>query len=42
MQVAAAMFTPASLMAAATSASAPGEFSMSIARSYAMPREPIH
>src|SRR5690348_2936324 len=36
MQVAAAMLTPASLIAAATSASAPGEFSMSMTRSYAM------
>src|SRR5437867_2170694 len=33
MQVAAAMFTPASLIAAATCASAPGLFSMSMARS---------
>src|SRR4051794_8938514 len=35
MQVAAAMFTPASLIAAATSASAPGLFSMSMTRSTA-------
>ena len=33
MQVAAAMFTPASLIAAATLASAPGVFSMSMTRS---------
>ena len=33
MQAAAAMFTPASLIAVATSASAPGRFSMSITRS---------
>src|SRR5215208_3548042 len=36
MQVAAAMFTPASLIAAATSARAPGVFSMSMTRSTAM------
>src|SRR5581483_11011734 len=36
MHVAAAMFTPASLIAAATRASAPGVFSMSMTRSYAM------
>src|SRR5690242_2716965 len=36
MHVAAAMFTPASLIAAATWASAPGVFSMSMTRSYAM------
>src|SRR5947209_2678243 len=36
MQVAAARFTPASLTAAATRASAPGVFSMSMTRSYAM------
>ena len=36
MQVAAAMFTPASLIAAATCASAPGVFSMSMTRSTAM------
>src|SRR5436305_2800289 len=36
MQVAAAMFTPASLIAAATCASAPGVFSISMTRSYAM------
>src|SRR4051794_35908399 len=35
-QVAAAMFTPASLIAAATSASAPGVFSMSMTRSTAI------
>ena len=35
-QVAAAMFTPASLIAAATPASAPGVFSMSMTRSTAM------
>ena len=37
--VAAAMFTPASVIAAATSASAPGVFSMSITRSKAIDRE---
>src|SRR5919198_2971739 len=36
MQVAAAMFTPASLIAAATCASAPGVFSMSMTRSTAI------
>src|SRR5882672_5793063 len=36
--VAAAMFTPASLIAAATCASAPGVFSMSMTRSTAMSR----
>src|SRR4051812_30910925 len=36
MHVAAAMFTPASLIAAATSASAPGVLSMSMTRSTAM------
>src|SRR3954463_8343170 len=36
MHVAAAMFTPASLMAAATRASAPGVFSMSMTRSIAI------
>ena len=36
MQVAAAMFTPASLIAAATCASAPGVLSMSMTRSNAM------
>jgi hypothetical protein len=43
MHVAAAMFTPASLIAAATSASEPGVFSMSMTRSTAMrsvPRQP--
>src|SRR4051794_9784215 len=40
MHVAAAMFTPASLIAAATRASAPGVLSMSITRSTAMSREP--
>src|SRR4051794_13792432 len=43
MQVAAAMFTPASLIAAATSASAPGVFSTSMTRSTAkplLPRQP--
>src|SRR5688572_26499247 len=38
MHVAAAMFTPASLIAAATSASAPGVFSMSMTRSAANAR----
>src|SRR5688500_19815669 len=38
MHVAAARFTPASLIAAATSASAPGEFSMSMTRSKAIRR----
>src|SRR5215218_8372155 len=41
MHVAAAMFTPASLIAAATRASAPGVFSMSMTRSTAM-RPPHH
>ena len=36
MQVAAAMFTPASLIAVATSARAPGALSISMVRSYAM------
>src|SRR5688572_1825702 len=38
MHVAAEMFTPASLIAAATSASAPGVFSISMTRSTAMGR----
>jgi hypothetical protein len=40
MQVAAAMFTPASLIAAATRASAPGVFSTSMTRSTAICRAP--
>ena len=41
MQVAAAMFTPASLIAAATLASAPGVFSRSMARSTDMRRPDV-
>src|SRR4051812_11048098 len=41
MQVAAAMFTPASLIAAATCASAPAVFSMSMTRSNAMAPPPV-